>query len=47
VIVSVDDKEVTNVDDFQAEIGRAKKEGIARLRVRRGTGYVFVVLKFQ
>jgi len=47
VIVSVDEKQVSNVDDFESEIARARKEGITRLRVRRGTGYIYVVLKFS
>jgi serine protease Do len=46
VIVSVDDKAVTNVDEFESEITRAQKDGIARLRVRRGSGFIFIVLKF-
>jgi serine protease Do len=46
VIVNVDDKVITNVDEFESVIDQARKDGIARLRVRRGTGYIFVVLKF-
>ena len=46
VIVSVDDKAVGDVDEFESEIARAQKDGIARLRVRRGSGFIFIVLKF-
>jgi serine protease Do len=46
VIVSVGDAPATNVEEFEAEISRARKDGIARLRVRRGTGYLYIVLKF-
>lgn len=46
VIVSVNDKAVTDVDEFESETGRAEKDGIARLRVRRGNGFIFIVLKF-
>jgi serine protease Do len=46
VIVSVDDKALATVDEFESAIEQAQKNGIARLRVRRGTGYMFVVLKF-
>jgi serine protease Do len=46
VIVSVGDAATTNVEEFEAEVARARKDGIARLRVRRGTGYLYIVLKF-
>jgi serine protease Do len=46
VIVSVDDRATTSVDEFESAIEQAEKNGIARLRVRRGTGYIFIVLKF-
>jgi len=46
VIVSVGEKLTPTVDDFESAIDQAEKTGFARLRVRRGTGYLFIVLKF-
>jgi serine protease Do len=47
VIVSVNGNPVSGVDSFENEIGRAKGEGLARLRVRRGSGHLFLVLKLK
>ncbi len=47
LIVSVNGTEVADVDDFQAEIARARPDGVARLRVRRGDQHTFLVLKLK
>jgi S1-C subfamily serine protease len=47
VIVSVNGAAVEGVDTFETEIGKAKSEGLARLRVRRGNIHSFVILKFK
>ncbi len=47
VIVSVNGAAVTSVADFEHEIDRARADGVARLRVRRGTAYSFLVLKLK
>jgi serine protease Do len=47
VIVSVNGAPVESVDAFEAEIGKAKPDGLARLRVRRAAGYLFLVLKLK
>jgi S1-C subfamily serine protease len=47
VIVSVNGGAVGSVADFEREIDRARADGVARLRVRRGTGYSFLVLKIK
>ncbi len=45
IIVSVSGQEVRNVDEFQAAIARARSDGLARLRVRRGAGHTVTILK--
>ncbi len=45
VILSVNGRETTDVDAFTTAIEDTKKDGLARLRVRRGEGYIFVVLR--
>jgi serine protease Do len=45
VIVSVDGHAVEDVASFQAAVERARPNGLMRLRVRRGNGYYFVVVK--
>jgi serine protease Do len=45
VIVSVNGEEVEDVEDFDKEIAKAKGEGLARLRVRRGDSHQFLILK--
>jgi serine protease Do len=45
VIVSVNGATVASVDEFEAEIERAGKDGLARLRVRRGDNQLIAVLK--
>jgi serine protease Do len=45
VIVSVNGVTVTSVDEFEAEIQRAGKNGLARLRVRRADNQFIAVLK--
>jgi serine protease Do len=45
VIVSVNGSPVTGVDEFEQAIEAARKEGVARLRVRDSGGFRFVVLK--
>jgi serine protease Do len=48
VIVTANGKAVESVEQFEAEIAKAKAEGLVRLRVRRGnTGFFTVVLKLQ
>ena len=47
VIVSVNGAAVGSVADFEREIGRARPDGVARLRVRRGSAYSFLVLRVK
>ena len=47
VIVSLNGNPVTDVDSFESELGRARPDGLARLRVRRGSGHLFLVLKLR
>jgi len=47
VIVSVAGESVGSVEAFRKEIDAAKKEGVARLRVRRGNAYSLVFLKLK
>jgi serine protease Do len=45
VIVSVNGDEVEDVAAFDKEIAKAKGDGVARLRVRRGNTHTFLILK--
>jgi serine protease Do len=45
VIVGVNGTAVEDKEAFDAAINKARKDGLARLRVRRGSGYAFLVLK--
>jgi len=47
VIVNVGDRAVVDTDSFQAEIGKARSEGLVRLRVRRANRYLFLVVHFE
>jgi serine protease Do len=47
VIVSVNGAPVGSVSEFEKEIDRARPDGVARLRVRRGSAYSFLVLKLK
>jgi S1-C subfamily serine protease len=47
VIVSVNGASVSTVDEFEAEIEKAHKDGAARLRVRNNSGFRLVVLKLS
>jgi serine protease Do len=47
VIVSVNGVNVDSVEAFEAEIARAKVDGLARLRVRRADQHLFLVLKIK
>jgi serine protease Do len=47
VIVSVNGVAIEGVDDFERQVDQARSEGIARLRVRRGSGHVSVILKLS
>jgi serine protease Do len=47
VIVSVNGNAVQNVDELEAEIERARPDGLARLRVRRGTGHTFLIIRLK
>jgi serine protease Do len=44
VIVSVNGQDVESVSSFEAQIARAKPDGVARLRVRRGESFAITVL---
>jgi serine protease Do len=45
VIVSVNGQDVQDVASFDREIAKAKADGVARLRVRRGNSHQFLILK--
>jgi len=45
VIVSIDGTPVTDAGSLQAAVEQARSAGLMRLRVRRGNGYRFVVVK--
>jgi serine protease Do len=45
VIVSVNGNTVDSVDDVEKELGKAKADGVARLRFRRGNTYIFTTLR--
>jgi serine protease Do len=45
IIVSVNGQEIRNVDEFQAAVARARPDGLARLRVRRGAAHTVTILK--
>ena len=45
VIVSVNGDAVVNVDEFEAAVDRARADGLARLRVRRGENHLISVLR--
>jgi len=45
VIVSVDGSPVTDASSLQAAVKQAQSRDLMRLRVRRGNGYLFVVVK--
>jgi len=47
VIVSVDNQTVEDPDDFKQEIDKARADGVARLRVRRGNTHSFTVLRLR
>jgi serine protease Do len=47
LIVSVNGNPVTDVDSFESQLDQARPEGLARLRVRRGNGHIFLVLKLR
>ena len=47
VIVSVNGSPVEDVEAFRAAIDRAKSDGLARLRVRRGRNHTLLVLKLN
>jgi serine protease Do len=47
VIVSVNGSSVSDVDSFEAEIAKAKADGLARLRVRRAGSHLFLVLRLK
>ncbi|MCG6919617.1 MAG: Do family serine endopeptidase [Acidobacteria bacterium] len=45
VIVSVDGQPVTDTASLEAAVDRAHSEELMRLRVRRGNGYIFIVVR--
>jgi len=47
VIVSINGQTVENPDDFRQEIDKARADGVARLRVRRGNTHSFTVLRLR
>jgi serine protease Do len=47
LIVSVNGEDVESVEDFDKEIAKAKGDGLARLRVRRGNTHTFLILKLN
>jgi len=47
VIVSVNGRSVTGVEEFETEIEQLRSQGLARLRVWRGNGYLFVILRLS
>jgi serine protease Do len=47
VIVSVNGENVGSVREFQSETEKAKADGVARLRVRRGNGIIVAVLRLR
>jgi len=47
VILSVNGKAVGTVEEFEAEVSRAQKDGLARLRVRRGTQQFILTLRLS
>jgi serine protease Do len=47
VIVSVNGRTVTGVEEFESEIEQLRSRGLARLRVWRGNGYLFVILRLS
>jgi len=47
VIVSVNGAAVGTVSDFEHEIDRARPDGVARIRVRRGSSYSILALKLK
>jgi serine protease Do len=47
VIVSVNGQRVEAVADFEREIAKAKPDGVARLRVRRGDNHTFLALRLK
>ncbi len=47
VIVSVNGKAVSSVDEFEAAIEEARKDGVARLRVQSAQGFRIVVLRLS
>jgi serine protease Do len=47
LIVTVNGANVEDVSGFEREIGKAKVDGVARLRVRRGDGYTLVTLRLD
>jgi serine protease Do len=47
LIVSVNGAAVGDVTEFQREIAKARPDGVARLRVRRGNQHTFLVLRLK
>jgi serine protease Do len=47
VIVSVNGNTVDSVDDVEKELAKAKADGVARLRYRRGNQYTFTTLRLS
>jgi serine protease Do len=47
LIVTVNGAVIEDVGAFEREIGKAKADGVARLRVRRGDGYTLVTLRLD
>jgi serine protease Do len=47
VIVSVNGQRTETVAEFEREVAKAKPDGVARLRVRRGSNHTFLALRLK
>jgi len=47
VILSVNGESTESVRDFEQQAGRAKADGVARLRIRRGDTHLVTVLRLD
>jgi len=47
VIVGVNGEPVQSVDEFEAALERARPDGLARLRVRRGANHTFLIIRLK
>jgi serine protease Do len=47
LIVSVNGEPVEDIETFRTAVDRARADGLARLRVRRGDSHLFLILKLK